>query len=47
VDETMLPSGARLATDVAGQTVILFLEEWACNFFTERNPGVTLGTLPA
>jgi peptide chain release factor 3 len=46
VDETNLPSGARLATDVAGQTVILFLEEWACNFFTERNPGVTLATLP-
>jgi peptide chain release factor 3 len=46
VDETMLPSGARLATDVAGQTVILFLEEWACNYFTERNPGVKLATLP-
>ena len=46
VDETMLPSGARLATDVAGQTVILFLEDWACNFFTERNPDVRLATLP-
>ncbi|MBI4326726.1 MAG: hypothetical protein HY674_15895 [Chloroflexi bacterium] len=47
VEETMLPSGARLATDVAGQTVILFLEEWACNFFTERNPNVALAALPA
>jgi peptide chain release factor 3 len=46
VDETMLPSGARLATDVAGQTVILFLEDWACNFFAERNPSVALATLP-
>jgi peptide subunit release factor RF-3 len=36
------PSGARLATDVAGRTVILFLEEWACNAFIERNPGVTV-----
>ncbi len=47
VDETMLPSGARLASDVAGQTAILFLEEWSCNFFAERNPGVTLVALPS
>lgn len=46
VDETMLPSGARLATDVVGQTVILFTEEWSCNYFTERNPNVRLATLP-
>lgn len=46
VEESMLPSGARLGTDFAGQTVILFLEEWACNFFAERNPGVPLATLP-
>jgi len=44
VDEAMLPTGAKLATDVAGQTVILFLEEWACNFFTEKNPRVKLAT---
>ena len=46
VDETMLPSGARLATDAAGQTAILFTDEWSCNFFTDRNPSVTLATLP-
>ena len=46
VDETTLPSGARLALDVAGQTVILFTEEWSCNFFAERNPGVNLAVLP-
>lgn len=46
VDDTMLPSGSGLATDVVGQTVVLFTEEWACNFFTERNPGVVLATLP-
>jgi peptide chain release factor 3 len=46
VDEGMLPSGAKIATDSAGQTVILFGEEWACNFFTERNPGIVLSTLP-
>ena len=47
VDEAHLPSGARLATDVGGQTVILFLEEWSCNFFAERNPAVGLATLPS
>jgi len=46
VDDTMLPSGARLATDAAGQTTILFTDEWSCNFFAERNPSVTLATLP-
>jgi peptide chain release factor 3 len=46
VNESMLPSGAGLATDVAGQTAILFTEQWACNFFTERNPEIILRTLP-
>jgi peptide chain release factor 3 len=47
VEESTLPSGAKLATDAAGQTVILFPEEWLCDFFAERNPKVTLSTLPA
>jgi len=46
VDETMLPSGARLAVDAAGQIVILFTEDWLCNFFAERHPDVSLATLP-
>jgi peptide chain release factor 3 len=46
VDETMLPSGAALVTDVAGKTAILFNEDWSCNFFIERHPAVTLGALP-
>jgi peptide subunit release factor RF-3 len=46
VNETMLPSGARLATDTAGHTVILFGEEWSCNYFTERNREIILRTLP-
>ncbi|MFM1769018.1 MAG: hypothetical protein RJA22_1547 [Verrucomicrobiota bacterium] len=45
-DESTLPSGARLATDVAGQTVILFTEEWTCDFFSQRHPGIALSTLP-
>ncbi|HUA66354.1 MAG TPA: peptide chain release factor 3 [Alphaproteobacteria bacterium] len=46
VNETMLPTGARLATDATGHTVILFAEEWSCNFFAERNREIVLSTLP-
>ena len=46
VDPAMLPTGARLATDADGHTVILFTEEWWCHFFTERNPDIALRTLP-
>jgi peptide chain release factor 3 len=46
VDEADLPSGARLAADVAGQMVILFTEEWTCNFFSEHHRDVMLSTLP-
>ncbi len=47
VDEAMLPSGARLAADAAGQTVILFADEWSCDFFVEHNPNVSLGLFPS
>jgi len=47
VSEAMLPTGARLATDAGGQTVILFTEDWSLHFFTERNPEVALRMLPA
>lgn len=47
VEENTLPSGAKLAVDAAGQTVILFPEEWMCDFFRERNPKVQLSNLPA
>jgi peptide chain release factor 3 len=46
IDETQLPTGARLATDAAGKTVILFQEQWSCDFFAERNPRVKLSALP-
>ena len=46
VDETSLPTGARLATDAAGALVLLFADEWSCNFFAERNPRVRLLALP-
>jgi peptide chain release factor 3 len=46
VDETMLPSGSQIATDSAGNTVLLFPNDWSCNFFTDRNPKIILSTLP-
>ena len=44
--EDILPSGSRLAVDDRQQTVVLFTEEWACNFFVERNPKIQLLKLP-
>src|SRR6516225_8653482 len=42
INETMLPTGARLAFDSAGKAVLLFQEQWSCGFFEERNPKVQL-----
>ena len=47
LDDSLLPTDARLASDAAGQPLILFPEEWSCNFFAERNPKVRLSALPA
>ena len=47
VDEGTLPTGARIAFDGAKKPVILFQDEWSCNFFAERNPKVKLSALPA
>ena len=46
LEETLLPTGAKLAADKAGNTVILFTEQWACDFFAQRNPKVHLAALP-
>jgi peptide subunit release factor RF-3 len=45
-DDSVLPTGARLANDVAGKPVILFENEWSCNYFAERNPKLRLTALP-
>jgi peptide chain release factor 3 len=42
----MLPTGAILADDSRGQTVILFPGDWALNYFTEKHPAVALSELP-
>ena len=46
LDDSLLPTGARLASDAAGKTVILFPDEWSCNFFAERNTQIRLSALP-
>ena len=47
LDESQLPTGARVAFDVAGKPVILFQDQWSCDFFAQRNPKVKLAALPA
>jgi peptide chain release factor 3 len=46
LDQAQLPTGARLAFDSTSQPVILFPEEWSCDFFAERNQNVRLSALP-
>jgi len=45
-DSSTLPTGARLASDAAGRTGILFSDQWSCDFYTQRNPEVQLSALP-
>ncbi len=37
-----LGSNVRLATDNDGQLVLLFPDEWAVNYFAEKNEDITL-----
>ena len=46
LDETTLPTGARVAYDASGKPVILFQEQWSCDFFAQRNPKIQLSALP-
>ncbi len=47
IDDSQLPTGARLAVDAAGKPVVLFPDQWSCDFFAERNPRIQLSALPA
>jgi peptide chain release factor 3 len=47
LDDSLLPTGARMGVDAGGRAIVLFPEEWSCNFFAERNPKVHLSALPA
>jgi len=46
IDDSPLPTGARLAFDSAGKPVILFQDQWSCDFFAERNSSIRLSALP-
>jgi peptide chain release factor 3 len=46
INETLLPTGARLAFDSAGKAVLLFQEQWSCDFFAERNPKIEMSASP-
>ncbi len=46
LEESQLTTGARLGTDVGEQTVILFPDQWSCDFFVQRNPNVRLAASP-
>jgi peptide chain release factor 3 len=46
VSEDILPSGARIATDAGGQTVLLFESQWSCDYFVQKNPTLSLTALP-
>jgi peptide chain release factor 3 len=47
VAEADLPASSRLALDANGQRVILFVSEWACDYFQRKNAAVRLSTIPA
>jgi peptide chain release factor 3 len=42
LSKTYLPTGCALAEDIVHQPVILFSDEWSCNYFIEKNPGIPL-----
>jgi peptide chain release factor 3 len=45
LDALSLPTGARVAFDIAQHPVVLFPTEWAANYFLESNPKVSLSKL--
>jgi peptide chain release factor 3 len=46
LEAAIIPTGARLAKDAAGQNVILFSEVWSSQYFADKNPDVQLSELP-
>src|SRR5262249_16893738 len=47
VDPNSLPTGARLGSDSTGAPVILFPDQWSCDFFAQRHASLKLSALPA
>lgn len=46
LDSLSLPTGARIANDMGGNSVVLFPNDWSANYFLETNQNVSLTTLP-
>ncbi len=46
LDALALPTGARLATDMAQNAVVLFSNAWSADYFGQTNPSITLKRLP-
>jgi peptide chain release factor 3 len=46
LEKLSLPTGARIAFDMAQHPVVLFPNEWSANFFAESHPQVPLSSLP-
>jgi peptide chain release factor 3 len=46
VDIHAIPYGARLAKDDAGQSVLLFQDDWNLRYFVEKHPHIPLGDRP-
>jgi peptide chain release factor 3 len=44
--EPLLSQGAAIATDMGGQRVVLFQDDWSIRYFTERNPGFEISDIP-
>jgi peptide chain release factor 3 len=44
--EALLPTGARLARDAAGNMVALFPDVWTSDYFSSRQPEIALSTQP-
>ncbi len=47
IEQDEVPTGARLGVDAAGQRVILFGDQWGCDYFMEKHPSVRLANVPA
>jgi peptide chain release factor 3 len=46
LDALSLPTGARIAYDMAQNAVVLFSNEWSADYFGQTNSGVVLSNLP-
>jgi peptide chain release factor 3 len=44
--ESQLPTGARLAFDAGNRLVVLFADQWSCDYFGQKHPNLELTALP-